>query len=275
MIITGSGGAYIYQGNSIVVPQETPDSLLHQEINRGLVAEAFSGIKGIDTFTVASLDGQGDIHSVNIPEGELPLGWKAIPLRPALSIITGGTLAEGNGPAGRILRSYHVCQWRKDSRFCGTCGGPNRDAASGDLARQCPSCGRTEFPRISPAVIFIVINGNGDALLAHNKNFLSGIYSVIAGFNEAGESLEETIVREAKEEVNLEVDDIRYVRSQPWPFPNSLMIGFSARSSGGEPKPDGKEIEDARWFSRDQLPELPGSASVSRYLINLWLEGKL
>ena len=184
-------------------------------------------------------------------------------------------MADGAGPIGRIFRSYHIGLWRRESRFCGSCGSANRDAEGGDLGRVCTVCGRLEFPRISPAVITIVINDKDEALLAHNKKFLSGIYSLIAGFNEAGESLEATVAREIKEEVNLDVRDIRYIRSQPWPFPNSLMLGFTARHCGGELKPDGIEIEDARWFSRDKLPNLPGNGSVSRYLINLWLNGKL
>ena len=196
-------------------------------------------------------------------------------MRQALNVITGGGIASGRGTVGRILRSYHVSLWRNDSRFCGSCGGANRDADCGELARQCTVCGRLEFPRISPAVIFIILNDKGEALLAHNRKFTSGVYSLIAGFNEAGESLEDTIAREAKEEVNLTLRDIRYIGSQPWPFPNSLMLGFSARYDGGELRPDGTEIEDANWFSRDALPALPGSASISRYLIELWREGKL
>jgi NAD+ diphosphatase len=196
-------------------------------------------------------------------------------MRQALNVMTGGDVAAGRGMVGRILRSYHVSLWRGESRFCGSCGAANRDADTGELARQCPACGRIEFPRISPAVIFIITNNRGEALLAHNKKFVPGVYSLIAGFNEAGESLEDTIAREAKEEVNLEVTDIRYIRSQPWPFPNSLMLGFSARYKAGQLRPDGTEIEDAQWFSRDALPTLPGSASVSRYLIELWREGKL
>jgi NAD+ diphosphatase len=124
-------------------------------------------------------------------------------------------------------------------------------------------------------VITIIINDKGEALLAHNKKFVNGVYSLIAGFNEAGESLEATVARETREEVGVEVKDIRYIRSQPWPFPNSLMLGFTARHAGGEIKPDGIEIEDARWFSRDSLPSLPGHGSVSRYLISLWLKGEL
>jgi len=274
-MIVQSNGAYVYQGNSLIVPEDTPDALIHKETAPELIEKAFAGINNIDSFTVPSLDGQAGISSFVIPEGDLPVGWKSIPLRQALGIMTGGTIAGGQGPVGRILRSYHISQWRKDSLFCGSCGAPNRDADSGIVARQCSACGRLEFPRISPAVITIITNEKGEAVLAHNKNFTSNFYSLIAGFNEAGENLEETVAREIKEEINISVKDIRYILSQPWPFPGSLMLGFSAHYNGGELKPDGIEIDDARWFSREALPSLPPSASVSRFLINLWVTGKL
>ena len=269
-----TGRAFIYQGYNIVVPADTPDSRIQEEISRELINSAFSGMQGTDSFSVPALDGQDNISAVTLPETELPPGWKALPLRQSLNVMTSGAMADGIGSVGRILRSYHISIWRQESRFCGSCGTANKDADSAEPARQCPACGRLEFPRISPAVITLVTNDRGEALLAHNMKFTSGIYSLIAGFNEAGESLEATVAREIKEEVNLDVKDIRYVRSQPWPFPNSLMLGFTARYSGGELRPDGIEIEDAQWFSRDKLPNLPGNGSVSRYLINLWLMSK-
>jgi NAD+ diphosphatase len=269
-----NGKAYIYQGSSLVVPEDTPDSLIHEEVSGDLVETAF-GTSGADGFIVPSLDGSGDIRAIALPEAELPPGWKALPMRQAVNVITGGTMADGVGSIGRIFRSYHIAQWHRESRFCGSCGAANQDAANGELARQCPVCGRLEFPRISPAVITIVTNDKGEALLAHNRKFTTGVYSLVAGFNEAGESLEATVAREIKEEVNIDVKDIRYVRSQPWPFPNSLMLGFTARYNGGELRPDGVEIEDARWFTKETLPALPGNGSVSRYLIGLWLEGAL
>jgi NAD+ diphosphatase len=268
-------GAYIFQGNSLVVPYDTPDSEIQEEISFELIDSTLGGIHQTDNYLIPSQDERGRIRFITIPEGDVPPGWKAIPMRQALDAMTGGGVAVGRGQVGRILRSYHVSLWRGDSRFCGSCGGANMDADTGELARQCTVCGRIEFPRISPAVITIITNDRGEALLAHNKKFTSGVYSLIAGFNEAGESLEDTIAREAKEEVNLELTDIRYIRSQPWPFPNSLMLGFSARYKCGELRPDGTEIEDAKWFSRDALPALPGRASISRYLIELWREGKL
>jgi NAD+ diphosphatase len=165
-------------------------------------------------------------------------------------------------------------RWRRESVFCGSCGTRNGDAPV-ELARLCPSCGRLEYPRISPAIIVLILRDDGKALLAHNKKFSGRVYSLIAGFTEAGESLEATVSREVREEVGLEVRDTTYVASQPWPFPNSLMIGFTARYAGGTITPDGEEIEDARWFGREELPDLPGFGSVSRYLINLWVEGRL
>ena len=267
------GSAYIFQGTSLIVPADIPDSHLHEEVNTELIDVAFGRLEDLDSYVVPPLEGKEDIRFVNLGDRELPPGWKAVPLRQAVSIIAGESMT--GGPIGRILRSYHISQWRKESRFCGSCGGANLDAETGEMARQCPVCGRLEYPRISPAVIVIITNERGEALLAHNKNFAPGIYSLIAGFNEAGESLEDTVVREIREEVNIEVTDIRYIRSQPWPFPNSLMLAFAAHCFGGEPKADGVEIEDAKWFSKDNLPALPGGGSVSRYLISQWLEGKI
>jgi NAD+ diphosphatase len=141
--------------------------------------------------------------------------------------------------------------------------------------RICPKCGRTEFPRICPAVIVIITDDENRILLAHNKRFKEGVYSHISGFNEAGETLEETVVREVREEVNIEVKDIVYIKSQTWPFPSSLMFGFKARYLSGTIKPDGEEIEDAKWFTKDNLPGLPGGGSLSLELINNWINGNL
>jgi NAD+ diphosphatase len=132
-----------------------------------------------------------------------------------------------------------------------------------------------EFPRICPAVIVLITDSENRILLAHNKRFKTKVYSHISGFNEAGESLEETVIREIREEINIEVKDIEYIKSQPWPFPNSLMVGFKARYSSGIIKCDGDEIVDAQWFTKNNLPQLPTEGSLSRYLINCWLEGSL
>jgi NAD+ diphosphatase len=270
--IDGPQGVYLFQGTNLVVPGDIPDSAICEEIPPEKI-RPFA--EGADVFKIPAIHGGGNIKAAVLDPGiSLSPAWKIIPLRQALSLMTGGGIVDGTGKVGRILRSFHIAQWRQESVFCGTCGSRNEDAQE-ELARRCPACGRLEFPRISPAIIVIIINDAGEALLAHNKKFAPGVYSLIAGFNEAGENLEATVARETREEVGLEVRDIRYTASQPWPFPNSLMLGFTAHCSGGEIFPDGVEIEDARWFAPDNLPKIPGHGSVSRYLINSWLEGRL
>jgi NAD+ diphosphatase len=262
--------AYLFQGTNLVVVEGVPDTGLSGGTSLRAIAEAFTAP---EVFEIPALEGPEPVIAVTLPPDlPLPPGWRAVPVRQGLSQFTGKTTVDSRGPAGRMLRAFHISQWRAESRFCGSCGAKTMNAPD-ELARLCPACGRLEFPRIAPAVITLVVNDSDEALLAHNKKFAPGVYSLIAGFNEAGESLENTVAREIREEVNIEVRDIRYIASQPWPFPNSLMLGFTARYASGELLPDGKEIEAAQWFSRDKLPLLPGFGSVSRYLINSWIQG--
>ena len=269
-------GSYVFQGNLLLVPAETLDACIHEPVNSINVRDLLNGPlgEGADDFTATSLDNSPRICALSISGSQTPAGWRQIPMRQAVSLVNAGVMVEGAGVTGRLLRAFHIAQWRKTSRFCGACGSKNNDCET-EFARQCPSCGNLEFPRISPAIITIITNDRDEALLAHNKKFTSKIYALVAGFNEAGESLEATVEREIMEEVSIRVKDIRYVKSQPWPFPNSLMVGFSARHASGTIKADNVEIEDARWFSRDNLPDLPLHGSVSRYLIDLWLQKKL
>ncbi len=139
-----------------------------------------------------------------------------------------------------------------------------------ERAKECPQCGLLAFPRLSPAVI-VLVQRQGELLLARPYHFTPGMYSVIAGFVEPGETLEEAVVREVREEVGIAIKDIRYFRSQPWPFPHSLMIGFTATYAGGEISLDDTEIEDAGWFRPDNLPTLPGKISIARTLIDWFL----
>ncbi len=133
-------------------------------------------------------------------------------------------------------------------------------------AAVCGSCGRIHFPRISPAIILLIRKGER-ALLAHNARFRPGFFGLIAGFVEAGETLEEAAVREAREEAGIEIGNLRYMKSQPWPFPDSLMVAFSAEWVSGEARPDGVEIGELRWCLPSELPEIPPKGSVARYLI--------
>jgi len=261
--------AFFFQGDVLLLPEDFPDSA----INSGLPIELSKDFdeNTLDIFDIPAIDKPPSmIRAVSVPaETVLPSTWKGVPVRRVLALFSASGYVEG----GALIRACHIAQWRQNSRFCGTCGAKNNDVR-GEAQRVCSACGQAEFPRICPAVI-VVITDEEKILLAHNKKFRAGVYSHISGFNEAGETLESTVVREVREEAGIEVKDITYVKSQPWPFPNSLMIGFKARFLSGTIRPDGDEIEDAAWFSRDNLPELPAEGSLSRFLINSWLSGNL
>lgn len=162
-----------------------------------------------------------------------------------------------------------LLDWNRDHRFCGRCAEPTEPSLT-DMSRGCASCGAKYYPRISPAVIVGILSKNR-ILLAHNSAFPGGLYSLIAGFVEPGESLEDTIRREVFEEVGVRVKNISYFGSQSWPFPNSLMLGFTAEHAGGDINVDGEEITDAKFFSREEVPNLPGSGSISRRIIDWFL----
>lgn len=171
-----------------------------------------------------------------------------------------------HGVAGR---AFQTIEWYLNHAFCGRCGSPT-DLVAGERARGCPICGATYFPRINPAVIMLV-EREGSILLARNRLFRGPFYSCLAGFVEPGESLEEAVAREVLEEAGIEIRDITYFASQPWPFPSQLMIGFNARHRSGEIRVQDSEILDAGWFRPDQLPDLPGSFSLARRLIEAFL----
>jgi NAD+ diphosphatase len=166
-------------------------------------------------------------------------------------------------------RAVQLVDWMRSHRFCGRCGAET-EAAPGERARRCPSCGLLAFPRLAPAVITLV-QRDDEALLARGVTFGVPMYSCIAGFVEPGETLEEAVQREVREEVGIEVRDVRYHASQPWPFPHSLMLGFHARYAGGQIACDGREIAEARWFFPGDLPNLPGPISIARWLIDDWV----
>jgi len=167
-------------------------------------------------------------------------------------------------------RAVQIVDWDRTHQFCGRCGAPLKTSTT-ERAKECPQCGLLHFPRLSPAIIVLVERGH-ELLLARSRHFLPGIYSVLAGFVEPGETLEEAVVREVKEEVGLTVKDIQYFGSQPWPFPHSLMIGFTATYASGEISLDDAEIEDAGWFTVDSLPSLPSKISIARKLIDGFVE---
>lgn len=170
-------------------------------------------------------------------------------------------------------KAYQIICWDQTHQYCGRCGSLTQDL-SGERAKVCPKCNFISYPRICPAVITAVTRGD-KLLLAHARHFKEGMYSLIAGFVEAGETLEEAVRREIMEEVGLKVKNIRYLGSQPWPFPNSMMLGFTAEYAEGEIAVDGMEITDANWYDTGSLPGLPSDVSIARKIINWWLEHKM
>jgi NAD+ diphosphatase len=163
-------------------------------------------------------------------------------------------------------RAFQIVEWDRTHRYCGRCGAPTRDKPS-ERAKECPVCGYVAYPRVSPAMMALVTRGR-ELLLARSHRFPPGRYSALAGFVEPGETIEDCVRREVKEEVGIDVDGITYFASQSWAFPHSLMIAFTAEYAGGDLRPDGREIAEVRWFAPDALPDMPPSLSIARRLID-------
>ncbi len=162
-------------------------------------------------------------------------------------------------------RSMQVVSWDRDHKFCGRCGSETT-LHDHDMAKHCEPCNLQFYPRLSPCVITVVTRGE-EMLLAHNPTFPARFYSALAGFIEAGESIESALRREVKEEVGITVGKIEYYGSQSWPFPGQLMIGFIAEYESGEIEVDGIEIEEANWYRYDQLPKVPPRTALAGELI--------
>lgn len=237
-----------FVGGQLLLP-EPEDRLLAPHADAGWHAEA-------DTAHYLGRLDDADCWALRLPA--VPPGWRAVPLRAAMMGLP-EVLAALAGRAAQLL------DWDRTHRFCGVCGTPT-DAQPGERARRCPACGHSAYPRISPAMMALVWRP-GEVLLARAPHFASGMYSALAGFVEAGESIEQCVRREVAEEVGVEVGALHYYGSQSWPFPNSLMIAFSAEWTGGDIVPQPDEIEDAQWFALDALPKIPPRFSISGHLI--------
>jgi NAD+ diphosphatase len=213
-----------------------------------------------DKLYIGSLDGHSCYTARYPEESVLPDGLEFLDLRQLHGQIDKDILQAA-------FRAVQIVRWDETHRFCGACGEATVKKDD-EHAKICPKCKNIFYPRLSPAVIVAVTKGD-KLLLARNKNFVSGRYSVLAGFVEAGETLEECVKREIKEEVGIEVKNIKYFGSQSWPFPNSFMVGFTAEHESGEIQLDENELADANWFSAEEMPDIPAKLSISRRLICL------
>lgn len=167
-------------------------------------------------------------------------------------------------------RAYQMIQFEQIHRYCGRCGSPT-EFKKNEYAKICPDCNLTSYPGVNPAII-VAVTKEKQILLGRSHRHPKGRYSVLAGFVEPGETLEECVQREIREEVGLEVKNILFFGSQPWPFPNSLMIGFTAEHAGGEIVIDNNEILDANWFAASALPDVPARPTIARRLIDWFIQ---
>ena len=208
---------------------------------------------------LGALDGV-DCVAVGLPDNaEAPPGWRYAGLRSLFFVLPDALLA-------LAARSCQIVEWDATHRFCGRCATATEDKA-GERAKECPACGLVAYPRVSPAMMVLVTRGT-DVLLARAHRFPPAMFSALAGFVEPGETIEDCIRREVREEVGVEVGKLDYFASQSWAFPHSLMIAFTAEYAGGEVRPDDTEIAEARWFAFDAVPKLPPSVSIARRLID-------
>lgn len=247
--------AHVFVRDALVQFGDTPGALPWRFYRQaGLVAGRVHGI--------GQLDGRKHL-AVALPDEfgaeTLPEGLRAAGLRSWFGVLDDISLAIA-------MRGVQLVEWDRTHRFCGACGTPT-ERVGHERARRCPSCGLSAYPRISPAMMALVTRGK-ELLLGRGLNFPPGRYSALAGFLEAGESVEEALVREVREEAGVEVKNLRYFASQSWPFPNSLMIAFTAEWAGGDIRIDENELADAQWFPIDALPQLPPRLSIARALID-------
>jgi NAD+ diphosphatase len=227
----------------------------------------------LDEAVLLGVDAGGALFAVSADAGAAGLdGAVPMELREA-----GGLMSQADG--GLAAYAAAITAWHRLHPHCSRCGARTQIAEAGHV-RRCPNCGAMHHPRTDPVVIMLVHDGAERVLLGRQKVWPPGRYSTLAGFVEPGESLEEAVAREVLEESGIEVGEVLYRSSQPWPFPTSLMLGFHATYAGGEPVIGDGELEDVRWFDRDELVEiarddkeiqLPPPLAIARQLIDEWL----
>lgn len=169
-------------------------------------------------------------------------------------------------------KGAELINWNREERFCAADGTPL--LRSGEISKKCPTCGREYFPRLNPAIV-VLVTKDDEALLVHARTLRRDVMALVAGFVETGETLEQCVAREVREETSLEISDIRYFGSQSWPFPHQLMVGFTAKYSAGEINFADGELSAGSFFKRGSMPELPSLPSLSRRIIDAWTNGEI
>jgi NAD+ diphosphatase len=217
------------------------------------------GLQSVRQQYLGELDGQPCYSAELAEDATAPEGWSFQGLRRLYNLLP-DKLFWVAGAAVQIV------DWDRNYQYCGRCGAATRDKKQ-ERAKECPQCGLISYPRISPAII-VLVEKDDTLLLARSHRHPSGMYSVLAGFVEPGETLEAAVAREIQEEVGIQVKNIHYFGSQPWPFPNSLMIAFTCQHLAGEIVLEEEEMADAGWYKVDELPLIPPEISIARQLID-------
>ena len=242
------------------------DQLLLQERPEGLAipAGAEPPVAVDRTFTV-DYQGAGTARAAHLAApGELS-GYRMMGLRASWDLLPQAAYDEAG-------KAFQLLYWDTHSRYCPVCGTPTEQTTP--ICKRCPRCGHELYPPIAPAIIVLIRKGE-EILLVHARNFRGNFHGLVAGFIEVGETLEECVRREVREETGLEIKELRYFASQPWPYPSGLMIGFTATYAGGSLKLQAEELSTGAFFSKDNLPEIPRKLSLARKLIDAWLAGKI
>lgn len=240
-----------------------------------LLERTTSGLYTVPFSEEPPVDSEEQAISVTMPDSSMarallldtPLSvanCEYIPLRDSYQLLD-YTLYRQAGKAEELLH------WHRQTRFCGCCGAPMQFHT--EISKRCTKCGVEQWPQLSPAIIVLISHGE-DILLVQSLDFKRNYYGLVAGFVETGESLEECVVREVREETGLEIQNLRYFKSQPWPYPMGLMLGFFAEYKSGNLKLQTSELKCGGWFHKDKLPPIPGEVSLARQLIDAWLEAE-
>jgi NAD+ diphosphatase len=252
-----TGPWFLFKGSDLLV--RVIDGLAEVPVTADL---ASLGLAAPAAYHIGDVDG-APCRAAEI-DRDAPDGWTFAGLRSLFSVLPEPLLRV----AGRALM---IVDWARSHRFCGRCGTPTR-AKEGERARECPACGELAYPRISPAIIVAVTRGDRLLLVRHHR--FAQRFTVVAGYVEPGETLEECVHREVREETGLEISEPRYFANQPWPFPHSLMVGFTAEHRSGEIQVEPSELIEGGWFSADALPVIPDKVTIARRLIDAFVDAR-
>jgi len=248
---------FIFRGDELVLPDRRGPMVIPQAMDF-----PFPDLAPQHLHCLGQLGGRDVMAAGLPPDAALPGGWLTLGLRPLFGQVSDVLF-------WAAARAFQIIDWERTHRFCGRCGTATRPLAN-ERAMACPACGLHCFPRVAPAIIVRIDRGD-EILLCHAHRLPEGMHSLVAGFVEPAETLEQAAIREIREEVGLEVANLRYFDSQPWPFPHSLMVGFIADYAGGDIRCEPTEIGGAGWFRHDRMPNIPGPISIARKLIDDYL----